>query len=130
MGTMTITYLGLDHVNVGAPPGCEPEARAFYAGLLGMTEIPKPAEMAQRGGCWFQCGAQQIHVSRVPGFRAPEKAHAAIRLADRASFVAIAERLEAAGYEVKRDTELAPAVERFFTADPWGNRLELILIGG
>jgi catechol 2,3-dioxygenase-like lactoylglutathione lyase family enzyme len=127
---MGISYLGFDHVNVGAPPGSEDAARAFYAGLLGMTEIPKPAEMAKRGGCWFQCGAQQLHVSGVPGFRAPEKAHVAIRFADRASFDAVAERLAAAGHAVMRDMELAPAVERFFTADPWGNRLELLLVAG
>lgn len=123
-------YAGLDHVQITAPPGCEAEARAFYGALLGMPEVPKPAEMAKRGGCWFQCGAQQIHVGAEADFRAAKKAHPAIRLADRASYDALAARLEAAGYTVKRDAEMEPRVERFFTADPWGNRLELLLIVG
>ena len=44
---------GLDHVQVAAPPGCESEARAFYGALLGLTEVPKPASLAARGGVWF-----------------------------------------------------------------------------
>ncbi|MGW4046356.1 glyoxalase, partial [Streptomyces sp. NPDC004721] len=31
--------------------------RAYYAGVLGMTEVPKPPALAARGGCWFQAGA-------------------------------------------------------------------------
>lgn len=126
----TILYAGLDHVQVAAPPGCEVEARAFYGEVLGLPEIPKPTEMAKRGGCWFQCGGQQIHIGAEADFRAAKKAHPAIRLADRASFAALAERLAAAGYEVRRDREMEPAVERFFSSDPWGNRLELVLVAG
>ena len=123
-----IAYAGLDHVQVAAPPGCEAAARAFYGEAMGMPEVPKPPEMAKRGGCWFQCGAQQIHVGAEADFRAAKKAHPAIRLADRASFEALAARLQAAGAPVKKDTEMEPAVERFFTADPWGNRVELVLV--
>ncbi|APR84287.1 Hypothetical protein A7982_09636 [Minicystis rosea] len=126
----TILYAGLDHVQVAAPPGCEGEARAFYGTVLGLPELPKPVEMAKRGGCWFQCGAQQIHIGAEAEFRAAKKAHPAIRLADRASFAALAERLRAAGYEVKRDREMEPEVERFFSNDPWGNRLEMVLVVG
>jgi catechol 2,3-dioxygenase-like lactoylglutathione lyase family enzyme len=123
-----ITYAGLDHVQVAAPPGCEAAARAFYGDLCGMPEVPKPAEMAKRGGCWFQCGAQQIHVGAEADFRAAKKAHPAIRLADRASYEALSARLAAAGHGVKHDREMEPAVERFFTSDPWGNRVELVLV--
>ncbi|MFT3774176.1 MAG: VOC family protein [Minicystis sp.] len=125
---MTIHYSGLDHVQVAAPPGCEAAARAFYGEVLGLPEVPKPAEMAKRGGCWFQCGGQQIHIGAEADFRAAKKAHPAILLADRASFEALAARLEAAGHAVKRDGEMEPAVERFFTSDPWGNRLELVFV--
>lgn len=125
-----IDYAGLDHVQVAAPPGREAEARAFYSGLLGLPEVPKPEAMARRGGCWFQCGPQQIHVGVEADFRAAEKAHPALRLADRTSFEAVIGRLESAGCPVKRDREMEPAVERFFTRDPWGNRVEMVLVVG
>jgi hypothetical protein len=31
--------VGIDHVQVAAPPGCEERARAFYGGLLGLAEL-------------------------------------------------------------------------------------------
>jgi catechol 2,3-dioxygenase-like lactoylglutathione lyase family enzyme len=124
-----IAYAGLDHVQLAAPPGCEPAARAFYGELLGLPEVPKPADMAGRGGCWFQCGAQQIHIGVEAEFAAAKKAHPGLRLADLQSFEALAAQLEAKGVEVKRVRQMeAGGVSRFFVNDPWGNRLELVLI--
>jgi hypothetical protein len=57
-----MTVLGIDHVQVAAPAGCEAEARAFYGGLLGMEELPKPESLRPRGGCWFRAGPQELHV--------------------------------------------------------------------
>ena len=60
---------GIDHVQVAAPPGCEPAARSFYGGLLELAEVDKPEVLAARGGCWFAVGGQQLHVggpSRSP----------------------------------------------------------------
>jgi catechol 2,3-dioxygenase-like lactoylglutathione lyase family enzyme len=123
-----IAYTGLDHIQVAAPRGCEEAARAFYGEALGMPEVPKPPDMARRGGCWFQCGAQQIHVGVEDGFVAAKKAHPAVRLADEASYAAVLRRLEARGALVKHDREMEPeGVRRFFVSDPWGNRLELVL---
>ena len=34
---------GLHHVQVAAPPGCEPAARAFYGGLLGLSAVDRAA---------------------------------------------------------------------------------------
>ena len=125
-----ITYAGLDHVQLAAPAGCEAAARAFYGELLGLPEVPKPADMAKRGGCWFQCGGQQIHLGVETEFTPARKAHPAIRLADRESFEALEARLAARGVEVKRNREMeAMGVERFFVSDPWENRIELVLIG-
>jgi catechol 2,3-dioxygenase-like lactoylglutathione lyase family enzyme len=121
-----VAYLGLDHVQVAAPPGCEAAARTFYGEVLGLAEVPKPADMAKRGGCWFQCGAQQIHVGVETDFRAANKAHPALRLADEASYAALITRIEARGLAVKHDREME-GVKRFFATDPWGNRLELVL---
>ena len=123
-----IAFVGVDHVQLAAPPEGEAEARAFYGGLLGLEEIMKPPALAARGGCWFQCGAQQIHIGIETEFRAAKKAHPALRLADRAGFDALLARLSARGVAIKRDEEEIPGVTaRFFIADPWGNRLELLV---
>jgi catechol 2,3-dioxygenase-like lactoylglutathione lyase family enzyme len=113
---------GLDHVQVAAPPGCEAEARAFYGALLGLAEVPKPPSLAARGGVWFACGAQQLHVGVVQDFAPATKAHPALKAA---GLEALAARLVAAGAKVRWDSEI-PGVTRFFVADPWGNRLELL----
>ena len=50
---MSFEIVRLDHVQLAMPPGCEDEAEAFYAGLLGFTRLVKPEPLAARGGCWF-----------------------------------------------------------------------------
>jgi hypothetical protein len=65
----------VDHVLLAAPPGAEDRLRAYYVGVLGMTEIPKPPALAVRGGCWFGAGAAILHLGVEPGFRPPRKAH-------------------------------------------------------
>lgn len=52
----------VDHVLLKVPPGSEERLRTYYVGVLGMTEIPKPAALAARGGCWFQAGSVQLHL--------------------------------------------------------------------
>ena len=116
---------GLDHVQVAAPPGCEAEARGFYGRLLGLSEIEKPPALAARGGVWFACGAQHLHVGVDPGFAPATKAHPALLTDD---LDALAERLTLAGAAVSWDDAL-PGVARFYTEDPWGNRLELVASG-
>jgi catechol 2,3-dioxygenase-like lactoylglutathione lyase family enzyme len=116
-----MTVLGLDHVQVAAPPGCEAEARAFYGTLLGLEELPKPEPLAGRGGCWFRAGAQELHVGVEEPFVAARKAHPGLVVDDAA---ALAARLEAEGVRVDWDDAL-PGVRRFHVADPFGNRLEL-----
>lgn len=119
-----LTVLGLDHVQVAAPPGCEAEARRFYGGLLGLPEVEKPEPLRGRGGVWFQVGSQQLHVGVEKSFIAAAKAHPGLRVAP-IGLNQIARRLSSAGVEVRWDESL-PEVRRFFTADPWGNRLELL----
>jgi catechol 2,3-dioxygenase-like lactoylglutathione lyase family enzyme len=108
---------GIDHVQVAAPPGCEPDARRFYGELLGLEEIEKPERLKARGGVWFQCGHQQLHVGVEEDFTPASKAHPALAVR---GLHELAEALERAGAPVKWDEH------RFYTADPWGNRLELL----
>lgn len=121
--------VGLDHVQVAAPPGCEAEARAFYGRLLGLRELEKPPAAAARGGAWFACGTQQLHVGVAADFAPATKAHPALAVGRAADLDALAERLTGAGAPVHWDDEL-PGVARFYTEDPWGNRLEILAPGG
>ena len=64
---------GIDHIQIAAPPGSEDAARKFYGELLGMEEIPKPENLKGRGGCWFLCGSQEVHIGMPARFHACEK---------------------------------------------------------
>ena len=118
----------LDHVQVAAPPGREAEARRFYGELLGLAEIEKPEPLRARGGAWFQLEGQQLHVGVEEDFTPARKAHPALAVTDAAALEVIADRLNSAGAPVRWDDRIA-GVRRFFTEDPWGNRLELLVPG-
>lgn len=119
----SFTIRALDHVQLVAPAGCEEDARHFYGELLGLTELPKPATLAGRGGVWFAIGdGQGLHIGVEQPFAPARKAHPAL-LVD--NLDALAERLSAAGVDVTWDADL-PGYRRFYAADPWGNRLELL----
>lgn len=115
-------FSAIDHVQLAMPAGQEASARAFYGELLGMEELPKPPELAKRGGCWFASGEAQIHLGVEPDFRPAKKAHAALRCRDYGRLVA---RLRNAGIEVVTDENI-PGVTRCHIHDPFGNRIELI----
>jgi catechol 2,3-dioxygenase-like lactoylglutathione lyase family enzyme len=119
---MSLRVARLDHIQITAPEGCEPAAREFYGALLGLPEIEKPAPLRSRGGCWFQCGAQQLHIGVERDFRPAKKAHPAFVARD---LEELRHTLLAAGVKVTDDHAL-PNTRRFFAEDPWGNRLEFI----
>ncbi|ANS65777.1 hypothetical protein SLINC_3553 [Streptomyces lincolnensis] len=114
--------VAVDHVQLAAPPGSEDRLRAYYAGVLGMTELPKPSALAARGGCWFQAGAVQLHLGIETDFRPARKAHPGLRVRDIEPYAA---RLEARGATVTWDDTL-PGRRRFYSEDPVGNRLEFL----
>lgn len=114
--------VGLDHVLLAMPAGGESKARAFYGELLGLREIPKPAEIASRGGVWFQCGSLQLHLGIERDFNPAKKAHPALTIE---GYAELLKTLSGAGYRVQEDTSISE-VTRCFTADPFGNRIELV----
>jgi len=116
-------FKAIDHVQLAMPVGAEAVARAFYAGLLGLTEVPKPAALQKRGGCWFEQGAVVVHLGVEADFRPARKAHPAFRVAD---IDALAVRLQAGDVAVTWDDALMPAVRRFYAHDSFGNRLEFL----
>ena len=111
----------IDHVQLAMPAGEEERARAFYRDLLGMEELPKPPELASRGGCWFRSGEAQIHLGVEKDFRPARKAHPGLRCHD---YEVLTKKLRAAGIALITDDSI-PDVARCYVHDPFGNRMEL-----
>ena len=116
-----MTIVGIDHVQLAMPAGREQEARQFYALLLGVPEIPKPEELAKRGGVWFESSHVKIHLGVEHDFRPARKAHPALLVKD---LRGLAERLRTAGVAVV--DEPLDGYHRVYASDPFGNRLELM----
>jgi catechol 2,3-dioxygenase-like lactoylglutathione lyase family enzyme len=116
-----MTIIGIEHVQLAMPRGREDEARRFYTGLLGIPEKPKPAELARRGGAWFETGAVKIHLGVEANFRPSRKAHPALLVRGLESLV---QRLREAGVEVVEDALVG--YHRVYISDPFGNRIELM----
>ena len=111
--------VALDHIQLAMPAGREAEARAFYGRLLGIAEVPKPAELAKRGGVWFEQGALKIHLGVDPEFRPARKAHPALVVDD---LPAVRAELKAAGHPTVDGEQAGQA----YVDDPFGNRIELL----
>ena len=117
-----IEIRGLDHVNLTVPRAAETAARRFYGELLGLRELPKPAELRERGGAWFTTGAVQIHLSLDDAPPGSPRRHVCFTVVDlaaaRAAFVA-------AGVAIEEDERPVAGWPRFYVRDPGGNRLEI-----
>jgi catechol 2,3-dioxygenase-like lactoylglutathione lyase family enzyme len=112
----------LEHVQLAMPAGREPEAVAFYEGLLGIPQVPKPPHLAVRGGCWFERGDLKVHLGVEEPFRPAAKTHPAFLVDDVRGLLA---RLTDAGCTV-RDDEPLEGYDRAYVDDPFGNRIELM----
>ncbi|MCB1356925.1 MAG: glyoxalase [Maritimibacter sp.] len=112
----------LHHVQLAMPADREAEARGFYGGLLGLDEIPKPPDLARRGGACFETGEVRVHLGVETPFRPAKKAHPAFLVHDLAG---LRLRFDAAGQSYTPDDAL-PGFDRIYTEDPFGNRIELL----
>jgi catechol 2,3-dioxygenase-like lactoylglutathione lyase family enzyme len=112
----------IDHIQLASPKASEPAAREFYGSILGLPEIEKPISLRARGGCWLQCGDQQLHIGVEPDFHPAKKAHPAFAVSDLAR---LREGLQAHAVKITDDNS-PPGTRRFYTEDPWGNRLEFL----
>jgi catechol 2,3-dioxygenase-like lactoylglutathione lyase family enzyme/GNAT superfamily N-acetyltransferase len=113
---------GLDHVQLAMPAGEEESARRFYTGVLGLSEVSKPPNLAKRGGAWFQDGTLRVHLGVEANFSPARKAHPAFLVKDLAALIV---HFEQEGIEVIRDEPLAE-YDRVYVSDPFGNRIELL----
>ena len=116
----------LSHVNVTMPAGGEAVARAFYGGLLGLSEIPKPEQLRAGGGVWFELAGGDLHVS-IDTCRngADVRRHFGLECAD---LEAVRARLANSGCAI--DVGRPAPWKRFFVLDPFGNRIEIHEPGG
>ena len=114
--------LAIEHAQFAMPRGEEDKARAFYTGVLGLPEVPKPADLAKRGGCWFESGAVKLHLGVEEDFRPAKKAHVALVVDDLDTLIA---RARAAGCEVM-GPEPFQTWRQAYVFDLFGNRLELL----
>jgi catechol 2,3-dioxygenase-like lactoylglutathione lyase family enzyme len=119
---MTFAFVRLHHVQLAIPPGGEEVARAFYGGVLAMTEIAKPPELAARGGCWFTGGGWEIHLGVQEDFVPARKAHPGVLVDD---LDALAAALVAAGHPADFDPHF-PGHRRLYSFDGHGNRCEFL----
>ncbi len=115
---------GIDHVQLAMPEGPEAEARAeeFFTGLLGLPRVPKPPELASRGGCWFELGPAKVHLGAEADFRPARKAHPALVVSN---LDALCHELDRSGHPTRR-VEDVPGKPQWYVDDPFGNRIELI----
>ena len=121
-----MTILSIDHIQLtmpAVPAGGEEKARAFFINILGFHEIPKPAELAKRGGAWFESESVQLHIGVEADFRPARKAHPAFLVDDLDTLIV---KVQSAGYETDTTQPPLDGYKRAHVFDPFGNRIELM----
>jgi len=120
MHTATPTIVtGIHHVSIVVTD--LERSRRFYAEVLGLREIPRPATF-DFVVVWYDLGTQHIHLvpretADVPGAR-----HFALHVEDAAA----ARRHFATLGVPSRETTPIPGCDRFFVHDPDGNLIEIM----
>jgi catechol 2,3-dioxygenase-like lactoylglutathione lyase family enzyme len=112
----------IDHVQIAIPPGGETQARAFYCDVLRMRELPKPAELAKRGGLWLAAGDAILHLGVDADFKAAARAHPAFLVRDLDAMMLL---LTSADVKLGHEPTVDGYV-RVHVFDPFGNRIELM----
>lgn len=111
----------LDHIQICIPKGKETEARQFYTGIIGLTEIPKPKELIPNGGLWYQIADTQFHIG-TENENNKSKQHPAFEITD---IQKARTYLENHGIEIREEIQISGQI-RFSFRDPFGNRIELL----
>ena len=113
---------GWHHLQIAIPPGSEAAAREFYRDVLGLCEVPVPANVAHLAAAWFERDDFRVHLGVDPNFRPAKKGHPAFLVRGLESIV---ERLQRAGIPIVQ-ADVVPGYRRCHIFDPFGNRIELI----
>jgi catechol 2,3-dioxygenase-like lactoylglutathione lyase family enzyme len=118
-----MTVCAIHHVQLAMPPGKEDEARHFYRDILGMDEVPKPPDLAKRGGAWFRSREASVHLGVDTNFRPAMKAHPALLCENYDAFL---HRLTQHNVAIVPDRQLVDGRAHCYVSDPFGNRIEII----
>jgi catechol 2,3-dioxygenase-like lactoylglutathione lyase family enzyme len=114
-----LVVAGIHHVSV-AVTDLE-RSRRFYAQVLGLREIPRPATF-DFVVVWYDLGTQHVHLVPRETADAPSPRHFALQVTD-----AAAARAHFAKLGVPtRETTPIPGCDRFFVHDPDGNLIEIM----
>jgi catechol 2,3-dioxygenase-like lactoylglutathione lyase family enzyme len=119
------SIVALDHALLTIPQGAEEEARRFYGGLLGLDEMRRPEGLRESHGLWFRAGAQELHLGCDRTHAAAGRPHPGFRVGSSDDLDDLASRLAAAGFPVEWDDRIEGR-KRFYTRDPFENRIELL----
>jgi catechol 2,3-dioxygenase-like lactoylglutathione lyase family enzyme len=119
------SVIALDHSFLTIPEGVEDEARRFYGQLLGLDEVSRPHGLRESHGLWFRAGAQELHLGSDRAHAAARRPHPGFRVRSLDDLDELASRLAAAGFAVEWD-ERIEGRKRFYTRDPFENRIELL----
>lgn len=115
---------GLDHIQLGMPPGEEERARSFYIGVLGFEERSRPVPLSANG-LWLESGSLRLRLTSSREFRPADGSHPSLRVTGLRELTRLCRE---AGYRVVPD-EQARGVLRAWIYDPFGNRIELVEAG-
>ncbi len=123
-----MAVIRLQHASIPMTTGGNDKARHFYGETLGLTEVTPPAVLGGERFVWFSIGDSGDEIHCYTDDRGPNSPgqHLCIQVEDPA---AVRATLEAAGFETA-DTDAIPNRPRFFTSDPFGNRVEISAILG
>ena len=121
---MKVNVKRINHLTIAVPAGEHDKARAFYGGVLGLEEIPRPDALnAVYDLMWFRFLDILLHLDFTPPWTQPaENRHLAFEVED---LSAVRLYLQGKGATL-RDAVSMPDRERFYLLDPFGNYFELI----
>ena len=130
-GAATATrFKRIQHVSIARPdrPGGRDEAKHFWGDIMGLPEVPVPGSLAPEL-IWFNIGDDELHVLVEKDRPTPGGQHLCLEVPTEADLHALRARLDAAGIKTDDSTPIKGR-PRFFTSDPFGNRVELTTIVG
>ncbi len=113
----------LQHLQVTMPAGGEEQARTFYGTILGLPEIAKPPELQERGGLWFELGSVELHIG-IEEEPSEKRGHLGLLASN---LIALRKRLSLNRCSIEEALPVSK-YERFYSRDPFGNRIEFMSI--
>jgi catechol 2,3-dioxygenase-like lactoylglutathione lyase family enzyme len=124
---MPLEITEFNHVQITVPSSAEQASKHFYGRILGLPEIPKPANPLSprsKTGAWYRCGSVEVHLSveDLPVDNSSSRRHVCFMVTNLAEAEAT---MRAAAIEIIPDNQPIQGWRRFYVRDPGGNRIEI-----